>query len=129
MNWHEITLLISLLLYYYYIHVGFLLYFENKEKFCSFVLLQICSTFFNIIYFSFVGFFDLILSNFIRVLLTGGRYGASPTTTSQNVAPPTTTKKQLPPPPSSHAHAHAHTHTHTHTHTLTINNNFKVITQ
>ena len=33
--WHGITLLLSLLLLYYYIHVSFLLYFKNKEKFCS----------------------------------------------------------------------------------------------
>ena len=79
MIWHGITLLLSLKLYYYYIYVNVLLYFEIEEKFCCCIWLQICSTFCNLIYCSFVRFCDQILSLYCRVFPTGGgRMGGVP---------------------------------------------------
>ena len=51
--------LLSLLLLYC---LHFLLYFENKEIFWFCVWIQICRTFLNLIYYSFVGFCALVLS-------------------------------------------------------------------
>ena len=53
----------------------FLLYFENKEIFCSSGWLQICNTFCNLIYCSFVGFcvliLPLVLDEFKQILVPG----------------------------------------------------------
>ena len=115
MIWHGITLLLSLLLHYYYIYVNFWLYFGNKEKFYFCVWLQICSTYSNLIYCSFIALCDLILSVVLQSFPYWGYWGGAPTT-SQSVAPPHH-RKSIPP------------QAHTHTHILTLNNNFKVITQ
>ena len=127
MIWHEITLLLSLLLLYYHIYVIFLLYFENQVKFRSCVWLQICSLFCNLIYCSLVGFLlsVLILSLVLQSFPTG-RYGGSTPTTSRKVAP-TITESHFPLGIHTHTHTHTHayTHTHTHTHTLTLYNNFQ----
>ena len=105
MIWHGITLSLSLLSYYC-IYVNFMFYFENKEKFCSCVWLQICSTFWYLIYCSFGGFCDLILF----ALLGGGGFGGSPPHHQKSIPPRT----------------HTNTQTHRQTHTITLNNKFQV---
>ena len=62
----ELPYYYHLLLLYYYIYLNFLLYFEIMEVICSCVWVQICSTFCNLIYCSFVGFCDLILPLVLR---------------------------------------------------------------
>ena len=63
--------LLSLLLLLYCLY--FLLYSENQEIFCSCVWMQICRTFCNLIYCSFVGFcvliLSLVLSDFKQILV------------------------------------------------------------
>ena len=114
MIWHGITLLLSLLLHYYYIYVNFSLYFENKEKFCFCVWLQICSTYCNLIYCIFIAFCDLILSVVLQSFPYWG-YTGSPPTTSRNVAPPHH-RKSVHPRVQTHTNTRTHTHTHIHTH-------------
>ena len=72
------------LLLYYYIYLTFLLYFENKEMFCSCVWLPICSTFCNLIYCSFVGICDLILSLALQIFPYWGDERSSPSTSTKS---------------------------------------------
>ena len=111
----ELPYYYSLLLHYYYIYVNFSLYFENKEKFCFCVWLQICSTYCNLIYCIFITFCDLILSVVLQSFPYWG-YTGSPPTTSRNVAPPHH-RKSIHPRAQTHTNTHTHTRTYTHTYT------------